>query len=259
MWSKMRKTKCIKCNNDFTNNNFKKHFEACDGSYSDPKSRTHCNYCKRSWGELGLGVVSGDIANHSRWCSENPKRQEYVNKLIERCTDEVGMTNVAYMNEAKRKSGITNQYVKAKMEGRSIVNPLKGKPHPNPIKNHKPETIEVIRQKALKSNHRRLRKGMVEYNGIMLDSSWELALAQRLDELGIKWVRPESMKWVDDKGNEHNYFSDFHLTDYDLYLDPKNPAAYTSQLEKIEVLLKTYPNLIFLKTLKECREFNIEA
>lgn len=243
----MRKTKCSKCNNEFTNNNFKKHFESCDGSYLKPNSRTHCKYCKKSWNELGLGVVSGDSANHSRWCSENPKRVEYVNKLNElrnlHITDEV---------RVKMRAGISHAHKRGAYKHIDFGQSMRGK-------HHKSETIELLRQKALKSNHRRLRRGMVEYNGVMLDSSWELVLAQRLDELGIKWIRPESMKWVDNKGNEHNYFPDFYLTDYDLYLDPKNPAAYNSQLEKIQVLLKTYPNLIFLKTLKECREFNIEV
>lgn len=196
----------------------------------------------------------GWMANHSRWCIDNPNRDSYRKKLIERLIDR---NNIDKMNEAKKKSGITNQYVKAKIEGRSIVNPLKGKKHPNPFKGHTPKSIEKIRKGALQSNHRRLRKGMVEYKGVMLDSSWELALAMRLDELQIKWERPEPLKWVDKNGDEHNYFPDFYLEKYDLYLDPKNQAAYQNQKEKIEVLKKTYNNIRFILTLKECEEFDI--
>ena len=102
-----------------------------------------------------------------------------------------------------------------------------------------------------------MRKGIVEYNGHLLDSSWELALAIRLDELNIKWTRPEPIKWIDDSGLEHNYFPDFYLEKYDLYLDPKNPAAYQNQQKKIDILKKTIPNLRFILTLKECEEFVI--
>jgi hypothetical protein len=52
------------------------------------------------------------------------------------------------------------------------------------------ESIELIRKKALASKHRRLKKGTVEYKGVILDSSWELALAKRLDEINVQWIRP---------------------------------------------------------------------
>ena len=42
-----------------------------------------------------------------------------------------------------------------------------------------------------------------------------------------------------------------------MYLDPKNPAAYQNQIEKIEILKNTIPNLKFILSLKECKEFNI--
>ena len=35
------------------------------------------------------------------------------------------------------------------------------------------------------------------YKDVLLDSSWELALAIRLDELNIKWIRPERIMWID--------------------------------------------------------------
>ena len=98
---------------------------------------------------------------------------------------------------------------------------------------------------------------MVEYNGVMLDSSWELALAKTLDKNNITWIRPESVKWTDDLGVQHNYFPDFYLVDYDIYLDPKNPAAFNVQANKIMALKQQMKNLFFLKTLEECVNFDI--
>ncbi len=92
----------------------------------------------------------------------------------------------------------------------------------------------------------------------MLDSSWEEKLAKRLDELDIKWIRPTTpIKWVDKNGFERNYFPDFYLPDYDIFLDPKNPYAYKSQQEKLDVIIKMMPNLRILKTLKECTGFEV--
>ena len=44
------------------------------------------------------------------------------------------------------------------------------------------------------------------------------------------------MKWIDKYGIERNYFPDFYLPLYDLYLDPKNKFAYKVQKEKIDIL-----------------------
>ena len=93
------------------------------------------------------------------------------------------------------------------------------------------------------------------YKGVLLDSSWELALAQRLDELNVKWIRPEPIQWHDENGTAHHYFPDFYLPEFDLYLDPKNPAAVKAQKEKLEILKKVLPSLIILETLNECKNF----
>lgn len=122
---------------------------------------------------------------------------------------------------------------------------------------HTDEAKEKIRQKALNSKHRRLRKGVVEYKGILLDSSWELALARRLDELHISWIRPNPLEWVDADGIIHNYFPDFYLVDHDIYIDPKNSHAIKVQKDKLDVILNQYNNILILDTLQKCKEFRV--
>ena len=62
----------------------------------------------------------------------------------------------------------------------------------------------------------------IEYNGINLDSSYELIVAKSLDENNIAWIRPKPLKYVDAYNKEHNYIPDFYLPEYNVYLDPKN-------------------------------------
>lgn len=161
--------------------------------------------------------------------------------------------------ETKRLKGIYNQYTKAKTEGHTIVSPLKGKPNIK-WKPHTEETKLIISKKARASNHRRLVKSTRYYlkkdgDIVLLDSSWEELLANRLDSLDIKWIRPEPIQWVDNVGKTHNYFPDFYLTEYDLYLDPKNPAAMLQQAKKIEVLKASVKNLIFLESVLAIETF----
>jgi hypothetical protein len=124
-------------------------------------------------------------------------------------------------------------------------------------KTHSEETKLKQKTKALASPHRRLRRKMIEYDGIMLDSTWELELAKRLDSLGINWTRPKPIKWIDGENVEHNYFADFYLKNYDIYLDPKNPYAIKAQKEKLKYLLTQHKNIVIIESLEKCKNFSI--
>lgn len=205
-----------------------------------------CKHCKK---HFELPVKSNWMANHTRWCDKNPKLNSYKKS---------NPKAVFAMNEKKKLTGVTNQFVKAKLEGKPIpVSHMKGTVGNFKGKKHSEKTKKIISEKALASTHRRLQKNIIEYNGIKLDSSWELALAKRLDEQHIKWVRPNPLPWFDKNGVKHNYFADFYLPDYDVYLDPKNPGALKVQKEKIECLLTQYKNIRIIKTLDECKLFEI--
>lgn len=83
----------------------------------------------------------------------------------------------------------------------------------------------------------------IEYNGIKLDSSYELTLVQDLDKNNIKWERPKPLMWEKD-GNIHRYYPDFFLPDYNIYIDTKNdylinyvnPRFGITDVEKIHLV-----------------------
>lgn len=179
------------------------------------------------------------MANHSRWCHKNPKRSTYSNALG---------------NARAAKKNFKNQY----SYGAECSDETREKRRKASTgKTHSEETKQLLKEKALASPHRRLRRGIIEYNGVLLDSSWELELAKRLDELKIKWIRPDPIPWIDEKGVTHNYFPDFYIEEYDLFLDPKNPQAIKVQRKKLDTLLSQYSNIIILNSLEECKKFNV--
>ena len=206
-----------------------------------------CKHCN-----VGFDISNkpkGWMANHSRWCEQNPKISEYKNG---------NKQAILAMNDKRKETGITNQYTKAKIEGSKVPeSKLKGLPGFFLGKTHSEETKLKQKNKALASPHRRLRRKMIEYNGVMLDSTWELELAKRLDALGIEWIRPDPIRWTDGENIEHNYFADFYLEDYDVYLDPKNPFAIKAQKQKLKYLLTQHKNVVIIKTLEECKNFSI--
>lgn len=183
----------------------------------------------------------GWMGNHTRWCALNPKSNEYRENLTQARSKKVNFNNqytygATCSPETKIKIGIKSK-----------------------ARKHTEESKEKLRTKALSSNHRRLKKNTVIYNDVILDSSWELELAKRLDLLNIKWIRPVPIKWVDLKGTVRNYFPDFYLPDYDIYLDPKNPFAYKVQMEKIIKLQEQYNNIIFLTCVEQCKYFSLDS
>lgn len=199
---------------------------------------------------------AGWMANHSRWCTDNPKRSQYT---IDSAKARAGITKQSLI---KRAAGIKNAWVAGK------YNDMGSKGYATKIKNgtlnHTIESKEKISQAALKSKHRRLIRSVREYvkpdgSKVMLDSSWEEELAKRLDELKIEWVRPElPIQYLTPDGKTHNYFPDFYLLKYDMFLDPKNPYALRVQKEKLDIIKTIINNLIIIGTLEECKSFNIK-
>lgn len=184
-----------------------------------------CKHCNQ---EFEFSTTS-QKSNHCRWCVKNPKFETYKKNQY---------TDGTTMSEK------TRQKIRVAAIGR----------------HHSEETKKKLSDMGLKSKHRRLVRNILKYTSkdgsvIYMDSSWEIELAKRLDFLNIRWNRPNPIPWVDKMGKTHNYFPDFHLLDYDLYLDPKNPAAYLNQKEKIECVMKAYSNVRILRTLDECKNF----
>lgn len=204
------------------------------------KTYSTCKHCNKGF-DL-TDKPGGFMANHSRWCDENPKRKLYVEKLAktrsEHITDE---------SREKMKLGISKAHQMGKYDHVDHGKAFRGKTHTK-------ESRSKISKAALNSNHRRLRKNSINYNGILLDSTWELELAKRLDAISVKWERPEPLSYTKE-GQTHNYFPDFYLPDYDLYVDPKNPHACRVQSDKIEILMSTYSNIVILKSLEECKTY----
>lgn len=178
------------------------------------------------------------MANHSRWCEMNPSSGPSRQRLaIARAAIKTHRNQYVC---GVQMSAITKDKIKRAATGRV----------------HSPETKERLREQALKSPHRRLKRAVTSYRGVLLDSSWEVALARRLDELGVQWIRPEPLPWTDDMGIRHHYFPDFYLPDFDLYIDPKNPQAFKQQRSKLNCLRRQYSNLLILATLEACVSFD---
>lgn len=235
------KVPCNLCNNTFSKSNIAKHIAVCTGHY---RKITHCRHCNK------LLDNTKTNANHVKWCQQNPDRSMYLEQLKE--FRKLMLTPAALAKRGKSISKAHNdgKYDKSYAKHRG----LKGRTHSD-------ETKEKLRKLALASDHQRVCKSTKEYickDGtiVLLDSSWEIALAKRLDELNISWTRPKPIKWIDKNNKLRNYFPDFYLVDYNIYLDPKNPYVVKSQKEKLSWLKSNRTDVIILTSLTEIENYN---
>lgn len=74
---------------------------------------------------------------------------------------------------------------------------------------------------------------------VILESSWEVKVADFLCKKDIHWIRPSPIKWIDSNNDAHMYYPDFYLPDYSLYLDPKNEYCMQLDQEKLSVVTKS--------------------
>lgn len=91
-----------------------------------------------------------------------------------------------------------------------------------------------------------------ENKEVLLDSSWEVQIADLLTNQNIHWIRPKYIKWIDLIGTERLYYPDFYLKDFNLYLDPKNPFCMSKDVEKMAIVSKLI-NIVYgpLELVKE--------
>lgn len=97
------------------------------------------------------------------------------------------------------------------------------------------------------------------YKNIWMDSSWETALAIRLDELKILWERDNKkyFKYIDLEGKERKYYPDFYLPDFDIYLECKGYWTEKVRHKIKDVQERNKFTLIILDSINLIKSFNI--
>lgn len=201
----------------------------------------NCKYCNK------ICKNKNSLAQHEIRCKSNPFRIKIVSnfkKYNEDCRK--GLIKKAY----------SNQYVKAKELGlpkpkitdetrKKLSNARLGKKHTiDEIKKISESMHKAVLNHPDSYNSQNIcgRVKKVKYKDILLDSKWELIVAEYLDSLYIEWYKPkEGYKYIY-KNREHLYFPDFYLPKYDVFIEVKG-----YQRESDEYKWKALNNLIVIK------------
>jgi DNA-directed RNA polymerase subunit RPC12/RpoP len=196
----------------------------------------YCQYC----GKECKGKNS--LVQHEIRCKENPNKinLEYL-------------SNRDYSNVNFNPS---NQFIKAKKLGlpipevseetrKKLGKGWRDKHLPDEMKNKISLTMKrVVKEKPESYNGVNIN-GKVkkyDYNGIKLDGSWELLVAQYLDFNNIKWERPRKGFEYIWNNDIHIYYPDFYLIDYNVYIEVKG-----FETERDYIKWESLSNLIIIK------------
>jgi hypothetical protein len=199
----------------------------------------NCIFCNRECKN------SNSLRNHQRLCKLNPNRQILKSNFIE--------YNKRVKNGEIKPS---NQFIKAKQLGldipiisketrEKISKSVKGRVYSD---EHKKKISNIMKATVLanpdsySSNNVSGRTPIIEYNGFKLKGSWELLVAQYLDNLSIKWTNKVEGIPYEWNNSIHLYFPDFYLIDYDLFIEVK---GYERERDRCK--WKVLDNLIIFK------------
>jgi len=92
---------------------------------------------------------------------------------------------------------------------------------------------------------------------VLMDSTWEVAMAERLDHLKITWDRREDMKlpYLSKNGRKRNYIPDFYLPEYDIYIEVKGYWTDAAK-HKMNAVQDINPvKIVILESLNEIHKF----
>jgi len=135
---------------------------------------------------------------------------------------------------------------------------------------HKTQNIQTCSKECRSENMSRKAKAnpncggetnykRFKYKEITMDSSWEVELAQWMDDNNIKWIRDKKicLYWKDEKGDLRRYYPDFYLPDLNIYLDPKNKYLQEKDAFKLSRVKEHQTITLYTGYLDEIK-FNIQ-
>jgi len=88
---------------------------------------------------------------------------------------------------------------------------------------------------------------------VLMDSTWEVKMAMKLDELDIKWRRDPKIKleYKTRGGRKRNYIPDFYLPDLDIYIEVKGYWTDAARHKMKDIIIRNPGKICILESLSE--------
>jgi len=213
-----------------------------------------CKFCNKECKNLN------SLHNHERLCKLNPNRNaSYLSKMVECFCDVCGKV---FNSRAGLCGHVSRSHVnRDKQSYYGKLGASMGGFEAGTFR-HSETTKDLLSIKACErlAKHSKYSKNVEYKPSVILESSYEVRVAEILDKLDIEWVKVrQGYKW-NDNGKIRRYIPDFYLPKHNIFLDPKNDYLIKMDRRKIEsameindivvvILSDRQINLEFIKTL----------
>jgi hypothetical protein len=169
-----------------------------------------CIFCNKD-------CTTRSYRNHQNRCKDNPDRQDPARWATGNRKGQKGSNAYLKARSLGLNDPIVSTLAKEKMSISAIIR--------NQIEKEetRQKRRDTIADKVKNGNwHTSLAKHMhIDYNGVDLHGSWELAYAKYLDSNKIRWIRNTDSFLYKFEGKERRYTPDFYLIDTDEYIEIK--------------------------------------
>jgi hypothetical protein len=197
-----------------------------------------CKFCKSA------RKNNNSLKNHELRCPSNPDRN-YVSYTLGKTGWNKGLTKETDERVSQYAATIKESYI----NNPSLIRGCAAWTFEQRSKNAKKQGFGGYRENAGRSKKFKVIDSFGKET--VLQSSYELRCYDILTELGIKWNRPKALKY-----DNRNYFADFYLPDFNLYLDPKNNFKAKLDMEKInKVIEQNNVRVVILLETQLTKEF----
>jgi hypothetical protein len=200
-----------------------------------------CKNCKKSFKQTA--TVSTFNRGRGRSCCTNLCAHRYAQSFVDLSKLSETMKVKSSWNRGKK----IKTLIKCKTCGKEIRKNTYG--FCKICINKDPEHLLRL-SKALKgktggyrtnSGNKRFHKS--RYQGIWMDSGWELEFAKRCDSLGLIWERGKRiLKYKTEDGVDHKYHPDFYIPSRDVFIETTG-HQYPEKFEKLRLVKIFNPNI----------------
>lgn len=220
---KRKSVLCCMCGSEVSLSNITKHkgsLRCQAGGKQTANPSLECKHCLKTFSS------SSGRALHEIQCDENPER-------VYRKTNYSWNRGLTAETDERVRKGADKLKISAQRPGHGQCK------NPEKEAERRAKISQKMRDKGFggyRENAGRSKKFRVvdSYgNPTTLQSSYELRCSELLNELGIHWIRPKALKY-----DGRNYFADFYLPEFDIWLDPKNSFKAGKDAEKIKKVIE---------------------
>lgn len=208
--------------------------------------------------EYGCGLEAKYQLKNGKWCCENfytkcPENRRKNSEIRkQQCKDGITKCNFVAKNFGRPpwSKGLTKETderirkrsEKMKLDYKNGIKTYKSHAHTQETR----ERLSQIQSERIKKMGSGGFKAIKWYSvknheneSIVVRGTWELFIAERLNQHGIKWFRGNALKYRDHNNMTHRYSPDFYLPDKNVFIEVK---GYFSERDRTKMCLTVLQN-----------------